>query len=68
VLVQNELAKFDATQPRRPVVAIQRAHVGFRRARYRTRGRKMRMRDWFRTPITAAKEEEDWEAKGACVV
>jgi len=39
----------------------------------------MRIRDWFRTPITAAKEEEedweeDWEeeleveAKGACVV
>jgi len=30
------------------------------------------MRDWFKTPITAAKEdeEEDWEreAKGACVV
>jgi len=34
------------------------------------------MRDWFRTPITAAREEEedleDWEveveAKGACVV
>jgi len=33
----------------------------------------MRIKDWFRTPITAAKEEEvDWEleleAKGACVV
>jgi len=34
----------------------------------------MRMRDWFRTPMTAAKEEEeDWELeeleeKGACVV
>ena len=71
VVVQNELAMLDTIQPRRPTVAIQRAHVGFRRARYRTRGRNMRMRDWFRTPITAAKEEEeDWEleAKGACVV
>jgi len=37
----------------------------------------MRMRDWFRTPITAAKEEEEededseleeLEEKGACVV
>jgi len=37
----------------------------------------MRMRDWFRTPMTAAKEEEEededseleeLEEKGACVV
>ena len=57
MLLQKELAMLEMMQPRMPAVAIQRAHLGFRRASWTMGGIQMRMRPWFRTPITAMSAE-----------